>query len=398
MNINQNVISNHNHSWEYKKRIINLNNFTISYETVSGISSKEEAVLMKKKDDEKYLDDLARIKKIGNTQYTFQEFLQFWLDTIFLPDTDTVTSVIGLWTITKHIIPRIKTDILLPYVTPEYINELLLRINMISDSSGNVASKFLRRIFRDAYAYGYIHTDIRPDIMYLPQKQHHLGGLQLYTKQQLSVFLQTASKHPNVYFEILLALFAGLRTGEIRGLRYEDFDPESKVLRIERQYVDSFKVARSDESYSLQKYETEKDPKWSSFRCLKIPDFLFEELEHKKTWNQSIIDRAKEKGDPYDEGYISISVKGTLRKKGTIANPLRRICLEASLPLISMHGLRHEFASLLFEKGIPLEQISKLLGHKSVTTTFDVYCGIIDADSDAKKIIKTFAPYIKKGV
>ena len=116
-------------------------------------------------------------------------------------------------------------------MTPEYINELLLRINMISDSSGNVASKFLRRIFRDAYAYGYIHTDIRPDIMYLPQKQHHLGGLQLYTKQQLSVFLQTASKHPNVYFEILLALFAGLRTGEIRGLRYEDFDPESKVLR-----------------------------------------------------------------------------------------------------------------------------------------------------------------------
>ena len=63
-----------------------------------------------------------------------------------------------------------------------------------------------------------------------------------------------------------------------------------------------------------------------------------------------------------------------------------------------MHGLRHEFASLLFEKGIPLEQISKLLGHKSVTTTFDVYCGIIDADSDAKEIIKTFAPYIKKGV
>lgn len=49
MNINQNVISNHNHSWEYKKRIINLNNFTISYETVSGISSKEEAVLIKKK-------------------------------------------------------------------------------------------------------------------------------------------------------------------------------------------------------------------------------------------------------------------------------------------------------------------------------------------------------------
>lgn len=91
-------------------------------------------------------------------------------------------------------------------------------------------------------------------------------------------------------------------------------------------------------------------------------------------------------------------MKGTLRKKGTIANPLRRICLEASLPLISMHGLRHEFASLLFEKGIPLEQISKLLGHKSVTTTFDVYCGIIDADSDAKEIIKTFAPYIKKGV
>ena len=43
---------------------------------------------------------------------------------------------------------------------------------------------------------------------------------------------------------------------------------------------------------------------------------------------------------------------------------------------ISPHGLRHTFGSILYEKGVPLKVISKLLGHSSITTTANIYIGI----------------------
>ena len=45
-----------------------------------------------------------------------------------------------------------------------------------------------------------------------------IPNIQLLTGEQLQKFLYVAQKHDCCYFEILLALFAGLRTGEIRGL------------------------------------------------------------------------------------------------------------------------------------------------------------------------------------
>ena len=43
---------------------------------------------------------------------------------------------------------------------------------------------------------------------------------------------------------------------------------------------------------------------------------------------------------------------------------------------ISPHGLRHTFGSILYERGVPLKVISKLLGHSSITTTANIYIGI----------------------
>ena len=48
---------------------------------------------------------------------------------------------------------------------------------------------------------------------------------------------------------------------------------------------------------------------------------------------------------------------------------------------------------MLLEKGVTLEHISHLLGHKSVMTTFNIYCGIMDADSSTRNVIETLIPY-----
>lgn len=53
-------------------------------------------------------------------------------------------------------------------------------------------------------------------------------------KEELRKLLEVTSKS-NWYLEILLALFLGLRKGEIRGLKFSDFDEEQQTVMIQRQ-------------------------------------------------------------------------------------------------------------------------------------------------------------------
>lgn len=210
-----------NNEWRYVKRSVNLNNFTISYTQKGGFASKKEAIKAKEADDAQYDLDLMRIKKIANIQYTFKEYVEYWLDEIFVRNTDTSTKTIGVWAVRNLILPNIEQDILLNYITADFINDIIKRCIPICESAGETVKKFLRRILKDAYAYGLIPKDIREELM---EVKRSVPKIELLKREELKLLLQEASKHPGYYFEILLGLFAGLRAGEIRGLRYEDFD------------------------------------------------------------------------------------------------------------------------------------------------------------------------------
>jgi len=40
---------------------------------------------------------------------------------------------------------------------------------------------------------------------------------------------------------------------------------------------------------------------------------------------------------------------------------------------VSVHSLRHTFASHLIMAGVPIKTVQVLLGHKSISTTLDIY-------------------------
>jgi hypothetical protein len=53
-------------------------------------------------------------------------------------------------------------------------------------------------------------------------------------------------------------------------------------------------------------------------------------------------------------------------------------CLEAAgLRHITLHGLRHSFASILIESGVPLAYVKEQLGHSSIRVTVDTYAYFI---------------------
>lgn len=57
---------------------------------------------------------------------------------------------------------------------------------------------------------------------------------------------------------------------------------------------------------------------------------------------------------------------------------LTKLCRRAGLPHLTVHSLRHMYASILTEQGVPLIKVSALLGHSSLNTTFEYYCEVMD--------------------
>ena len=64
---------------------------------------------------------------------------------------------------------------------------------------------------------------------------------------------------------------------------------------------------------------------------------------------------------------------GTPLDPSNVRRALARIATTAGLEHLHPHLLRHATASLLSAAGVPLEDISDTLGHKSISVTAEIY-------------------------
>ena len=176
-------------------------------------------------------------------------------------------------------------------------------------------------------------------------------------------------------------MFCGLRKGEIRGLKFGDFNYEKKTVRISRQLANKYELSSNE--FKIKKLTfVEKDPKTpNSFRTLRVPDIIWKELDKRKKLIEIRKNTLKE--NYIDKDYISCQDNG-LPHGGTSLNKyIENQCKKNSIPKITVHGLRHLYATILIEQGVPIPKISALLGHSSVHTTFDFYLDVI---SEKEKI------------
>ena len=269
----------------------------------------------------------------------------------------------------------------------EYLDTLLERVAKICPSARNKGREILSIAMKDAVRDKFINYNPMPETKPYPRPKPKVRVL---SKEKLKVLLEAASKNP-WYLEILLGLFCGLRKGEILGLKFQDFDFEKQTVRISRQIVGNLKV--KEQEFTITEYAViERNPKTeNSYRILRVPKVVMREVKRR----QQLIDKRKaDMGAAYkDYDYVSCQENGEPRSLTAMNQALTKICKRNGLPNITVHGLRHMFATILIELGVPLFKISGLLGHSSVHTTYEYYCEIMDEqDKIIAFVNNTFVP------
>lgn len=358
-------------SWCHRYKVLEPNG-KVLYKKKKGFATEEEAEESYYRYEELFKEQQRKFYVSVNKDIMFKDYLIYWFEKIYSERTETTTQALGCYILYQLIIPSIEYDVKIDLVTTDYLNEIISKSSRLTPSAGCSTRTIISSAMKDAVIGGYITYNPSLNTVYYRRPKTRIRVL---SENQIKKFLQLA-KNTTWYLEILLALFCGLRKGEILGLKFKDINLENKTLTIERQLVSDLKLkGRNGEVAEYRRIERCPKTK-NSIRRIKIPDIVIEEIKKRK----ELIEFNKQiNGLNYvDNDYISCQKNGLSHTHSALNGCINVICKKLSLPHITVHGLRHMCATILLEQGAPLTKISAYLGHASIHVTFEYYCEVMD--------------------
>ncbi len=181
-----------------------------------------------------------------------------------------------------------------------------------------------------------------------------------WTPDEVRTFLETAREH-RLYPVFFVLLATGLTRGELVGLRWGDVDLDAGEITV-RRIVSMTNGQR-----------TETTPSPSARRTVTIADRTVDVLAQHKL----------EVGDACAERPVFEKRNGGELNPESLSATFGRLVEKAGVPPLTIGGLRHTHAALLFRAGVGPLVVSKRLGHSTFVNTLNMYGHLIPPLRDA---------------
>lgn len=204
-----------------------------------------------------------------------------------------------------------------------------------------------------------------------------VDDINFLTVNEQKTFIEFAKRSPH-YLQYCFLLETGLRTGELIGLTWDMINWEKKTLTVNKslEYRHSVGCWRAGPPKSLSSYRTIPLTK----RAYAILKTIYGEVGTRKEAPALIqalefMDLKSGKTDSFvmrDLVFINHRT-GMPTKNSTYDTNLYTLCEKAKIKHISMHSLRHTYATRAIERNVNPKILQKLLGHSSVQMTMDRY-------------------------
>lgn len=157
---------------------------------------------------------------------------------------------------------------------------------------------------------------------------------------------------------ILLALYTGVRIGELCALKWSDINFFNNSVTIKKT-VQRLKTSKSDSKMKTELVISEPKSK-TSYRVIPLPKFVTKYIND--FYNKDKLDNyilSDKETIPLDPRVLQYAYKKILNK--------------CDIPYLNFHCLRHTFATRCVTTGWDVKTLSEVLGHSEIKVTMDYY-------------------------
>ena len=267
------------------------------------------------------------------------QFTDFWLQNIVMLECKKTTAKTYESIVDNHIKPFAGHIDLIQFDLKAAIEFRAKLTNKLKTSTVNKIINCLKIIFNKAIDLGYITDNPIKNLKFLPNTVCNISTL---SANEITAFNVSNMPNKDIY---LLALYTGLRLGEIAALRHCDVDLNSKLIT----------VSRTKTKYGFTSTKSNKVRKVPIHnKCVNMLANIIDGNSTGLIWN------------------IDVSNFTSTR--------LKKDCIVLDVKPFKFHNFRHTFATNYIKSGGKITYLSKILGHSSVVITMDIYVSIEDND------------------
>ena len=275
--------------------------------------------------------------------------------------------------------------------------EPYFRYRILKDISSDEFQMFINSLIEDGFSYSVVkksydilnsclqHAFLKGDIpknpMILvqgpsPAKFEHKQVRALTEKEESTLFQElestwsTGKPKYSCKDAFIVMVNTGLREGEMVALDWDDIDFDRQSIRVRKTAITVKERAEDGRLTGKCHQEIQWTPKTKAGNR-EVPINMRALAALKRL-------HAANRGSPY--------VLSTKTKNRSMVNvlykQLKRAADRCGIYGVSPHTLRHTFATRLFERGANVKDVSALLGHSSVTITYNTYIHVMRERKD----------------
>lgn len=295
-----------------------------------------------------------------NDQTTVGELIKMWFVTDVEPNIQNSTATNMRSVLNNHLLPMV-TSYIAKDVTPLQVKLWLNEINKLNKQAAKICFRALRQSFELAEENGLIYKSpvlarYKPNGRELQKRTALLPG----EESQLLAAVKATPAHLLVW----TALATGLRRGELLGLMWDCVDLDSGVITVRRNLVLSGRGG-----YQLNDYTKTE----AGMRVVPIPADLCAELRERRSHSSSVFVFPRRCGQPFTAGVFSQFWTTNVQNRYGL-NPVTSKRIHGVVgPRVTLHILRHTYATRCFEAGMDIKEVQYLMGHASPQMTLEIY-------------------------
>ena len=294
---------------------------------------------------------------------TVAQWLEYWMDTIVRPNRAETTVYAYQKIIDNHINPAMG-NVALTDLTAKDIQQYYIDTQRATGLSSNT----MRR-HHDLLSSS-LRTAVRQDMLLsnpvdrVEPPKRRLYEADFYDSQNLKRLYMLVGGH---WLELVVKLAGslGLRREEICGLKWESVDFDRRLIHI--------KEARTAYGATIVQKETKNR---SSIRMLYMPEEIYRLMWREKMRQQA--EAPLREGDYNPDNHVVLDRNGAPYSPNALSLAFTRYIKRNNLPRVTLHGLRHSFATVASGQGVSLFDIGKALGHSTPATTGRIYTHLVD--------------------